>query len=84
MGFFSTLTDGNKEDHAEVNREVAAISAATVYAMETPGIRPEIVAAIIAAVSETMGTKKLAVRIRQTSNMWAVTGRQKLMDARQN
>jgi len=84
MGFFTALFDGNKEEQPDVNLlEVAAISAAAVYAAETPGIRPEIVAAIIAAVSETMGTKKLAVRIRQTNNMWAVTGRQKLMDARQ-
>ena len=84
MGFFDTLTDRTTDEQAEVRREVAAVSAAALYVMETPGIRPEIVAAIIAAVGEAMGTAKLAVRIRQTSNVWAVTGRQKLMDARQN
>ena len=83
MGFFKTLVDGTKKEQVDIQMEVAAISAATVYAVETPGICPEIVAAIIAAVSETMGTKKLAVRIRQTNSMWSVTGRQKLMDVRQ-
>ena len=47
------------------------------------GIRPEIVAAISASVYMLMGTRKLAIRIERSSDVWVVTGRQKLMDARQ-
>jgi len=65
-------------------KEAASISAAAAYSVKASGIRPEIVAAIVAAVCETMGTSKLAVQIRQTSPMWTVTGRQRLMDVRQN
>ena len=94
MGFFNALFNGEIDEQGHKNSlaldvssdaqmEAAAIAAATMYVVETPGVCPEIVAAIVAAVSETMGTKKLAVRIRQTSSMWAVTGRQKLMDARE-
>ncbi|MBP1765583.1 MAG: hypothetical protein H6Q65_2641 [Firmicutes bacterium] len=68
----------------EQTKEAASILAAAAYSVKAHGVRPEIVAAIVAAVCETMGTTKLAVRIRQTSPMWTVAGRQKLMDARQN
>jgi len=67
----------------KIHPEVMAAIAAAIYAIEAPGVRPEVVAAITAAIYAAMGTSKLAIRIARTNSMWTVTGRQKLMDARQ-
>ncbi|MEN6414469.1 MAG: hypothetical protein ABFC84_17160 [Veillonellales bacterium] len=48
--------------------------------IEANGVKPEVVAAIAAAVYAMVGTRKLALRIKQTSNIWALTGRQKNMN----
>ena len=45
-------------------------------------IPPEIVAVITASVYSYLGNKKLAIRIKRTSNLWTAAGRQKVMDAR--
>jgi hypothetical protein len=51
--------------------------------IDASSISPEIVAAITASVYVMTGRTNLVVKIRHTSNIWAATGRQKLMDARQ-
>ncbi len=51
--------------------------------IDAKGISPEIVAVIAASVYAMMGTANLAVRIKHTSDVWAIAGRQKLMDVRQ-
>ncbi|MGI6092106.1 MAG: hypothetical protein ACOYD5_03785 [Negativicutes bacterium] len=49
--------------------------------IDAKGVKPEIVAAITAAVYAMMGTRGLALRIKRTSNAWAQTGRQKNMNS---
>lgn len=48
--------------------------------IDAKDVKPEIVAAIAAAVYAMMGTHGLALRIKRTSNVWALTGRQKNMN----
>lgn len=45
------------------------------------GIKPEVVAAIAAAVYQMMGTELVAMKIKQPSLAWAVAGRQKNMNS---
>ena len=48
--------------------------------IDAKNVSPEIVAAIAAAVAEMTGNKIVAIRIK-TSEVWATTGRQKLMNS---
>ena len=61
-----------------VSPELIAAIAASMYVKDDAAV----IAAITAAVYEMMGTTNLVVKIRRTSNNWAVCGRQKLMDSR--
>ncbi|EAX48137.1 hypothetical protein TcarDRAFT_1684 [Thermosinus carboxydivorans Nor1] len=60
---------------------IAAISASVnmVLADESD---PAVVAAVVAAIAHAQGGVR-AVRFKRTNNIWAVTGRQKIMDSRQ-
>lgn len=49
--------------------------------IEANGVKPEVVAAIAAAVYAMMGTSGLALRIKRASNAWALAGRQKNMNS---
>lgn len=85
MGFLDALFGGGKEAEApkpKKEKKAAAPSPAPAH-VEAPGISPEVVAVIAAAVCAFAGTGQLAIRIRHTSNVWALTGRQQLMDGRQ-
>jgi len=48
--------------------------------IDAKGVSPEIVAAITAAVTAMLGTGAVAIRIKP-STVWAMTGRQKLMNS---
>jgi len=61
---------------------VAAIAASISCVMDT-NLTAELLAAITAAVVHHSGGAAGAVRIKRTSNAWALSGRQKLMDVRQ-
>jgi hypothetical protein len=62
---------------------VAAIAASINCVMDDTSISAEFLAAITAAVVHHSGGTH-AVRIKHTSNAWAMSGRQKLMDSRQS
>jgi hypothetical protein len=49
--------------------------------IDAKAVKPEVVAAIAAAVYAITGTQELALRIKRASNVWALTGRQKNMNA---
>lgn len=61
---------------------VAAIAAGIYCAMDDTNLSAELLAAITAAVVHHAGGAH-AVKIKRTSNAWAMSGRQKLMDVRQ-
>ena len=61
---------------------VAAIAASISCVMDDTEISAELLAAITAAVVHHSGGVH-AVRIKRTSNAWAMAGRQKIMDSRQ-
>ena len=61
---------------------VAAIAASINCVMDDTSISAELLAAITAAVVHHSGGAH-AVRIKRTSNAWAMSGRQKIMDSRQ-
>jgi hypothetical protein len=61
---------------------VAAIAASISCVMDDTNISAELLAAITAAVVHHSGGAH-AVRIKRTSNAWAMAGRQKIMDSRQ-
>lgn len=48
--------------------------------VDAKDVKPEVVAAIAAAVTAMMGTGNLAIKIT-TSVAWAAAGRQKLMNS---
>lgn len=60
---------------------IVSIGRPRVWATEPPS--PEVAAVIAAAIYAAMGTANLALRITRTSNAWAATGRQKIMDGRE-
>jgi uncharacterized ion transporter superfamily protein YfcC len=66
-----------------INPEIiAAIAASINCVMDDTEISAELLAAITAAVVHHSGGAH-AVKIKRTSNAWAMSGRQKLMDVRQ-
>ena len=67
---------------AGLNPEIVAAIAASISMMEDTSISAELLAAITAAVVHHSGGAH-AVRIKRTSNAWAMSGRQKIMDSRQ-
>ena len=67
---------------AGISPEIVAAIAASISMMDDTSISAELLAAITAAVVHHSGGAH-AVRIKRTSNAWAMSGRQKLMDARQ-
>ena len=67
---------------AGLNPEIVAAIAASISMMDDTSISAELLAAITAAVVHHSGGAH-AVRIKRTSNAWAMSGRQKLMDSRQ-
>ena len=67
---------------AGLNPEIVAAIAASIAVMDDTSISAELMAAITAAVVHHSGGAH-AVKIKRTSNTWAMSGRQKLMDSRQ-
>ena len=66
-----------------INPEIVAAIAASIHCvMDDTNVSAELLAAITAAVVHHSGGTH-AVRIKRTSNAWALAGRQKLMDVRQ-
>lgn len=52
--------------------------------IDAPGIRPEIVAVIMASICTMYGSgEKLVIKIKHSSESWKMAGRQKVMDIRQ-
>jgi len=49
--------------------------------IDAKGVKPEVIAAITAAVYAMMGTHNLALRVKRNSNAWALAGRQKNMNS---
>lgn len=68
---------------AGIHPEIVAAIAASISMMDDTSISAELLAAITAAVVHHSGGAH-AVRIKRTSNAWAMSGRQKLMDGRQS
>ena len=69
-------------ESAGINPEIVAAIAASINMMDDTSISAELLAAITAAVVHHSGGAH-AVKIKHTSNVWAISGRQKLMDSRQ-
>jgi hypothetical protein len=65
-----------------INPEIVAAIAASISMMDDTSISAELLAAITAAVVHHSGGAH-AVKIKRTSNAWAMSGRQKIMDSRQ-
>lgn len=66
-----------------ISPEIVAAIAASISMMDDTSISAELLAAITAAVVHHSGGAH-AVKIKRASNAWAMSGRQKLMDARQS
>lgn len=98
MGFFDSLFGGGKKEVAPKKKKaapaavettvetgikpevIAAISASINMVMSDD----EMIAAIAAAIHHAGGAGTgLGLRIRRSSDAWAVAGRQKIMDSRQ-
>ncbi len=67
---------------AGVNLEIVAAIAAGIAVMDDTSVSAELLAVITASVVHHSGGAH-AVIIERTSNVWAMSGRQKLMDSRQ-
>ena len=67
---------------AELNPEIVAAIAASINCVMDTSVNAELLAAITAAVVHHSGGGVRAVKIQHTSNAWALSGRQKLMDSR--
>ena len=67
---------------AEMNPEIVAAIAASINCVMDTSVNAELLAAITAAVVHHSGGGVHAVKIHRTSNAWAQSGRQKLMDSR--
>lgn len=67
---------------AELNPEIVAAIAASINCVMDTSVNAELLAAITAAVVHHGGGGVHAVKIHRTSNAWAQSGRQKLMDSR--
>lgn len=89
MGLFDSLFGGNQK--AKPNKKEQFVSAvATTAKNENAEIKPEIVAAIMASLRCVMDTNSTtgyssqahSAKAEYSSSIWAITGRQKIMDAR--
>ena len=67
---------------AGLNPEIVAAIAASISMMDDTSISAELLAAITAAVVHHSGGAH-AVRIKRTSNAWAMKKKKKIMDSRQ-
>lgn len=62
--------------------EVVAAISASINTILADDADPAVMAAIVAAIAHAQHGS-LAVKFRRTNNVWAATGRQKIMDSRQ-
>ena len=97
MGFFDSLFGGGKKQKAPKKKTAApvAVEAAEegikpeVIAAITASVNmvmsdDEMIAAIAAAIHHAGGAGSgLGLRVKRSSDAWAISGRQKLMDSRQ-
>ena len=67
---------------AGLNPEIVAAISASINCVMDTSVNAELLAAITAAVVHHGGGGVHAVKIHRTSNAWAQSGRQKLMDSR--
>lgn len=91
MGLFDSLFGGDQK--AKPNKKEPFAAAVTgADKNESAEIKPEIVAAIIASLSCVMDANSSmscsssqvhAAKAEYSGSIWAITGRQKMMDARQ-
>lgn len=96
MGLFDSLFGRNPKSEAELQKQLGpAVVEKTPAGTVSTELKPEIVAAIAASISCVIDTGVsaemavhsseigYAIRNDYTSSAWALTGRQKMMDARQ-
>ena len=92
MGFFGSLFGGGNKTETVAEEKVVATPVAAPVAT---GVQPEVIAAITAGVYAVMaddaemiaaikhaGGGVPVVRIKRANNLWAISGRNDLMDAR--
>lgn len=87
MGFFDALFGGGNKNESKKTEpasrgETERSSAEGAQAVET-ALGPELIAVIAAAAYSAMATQRISLRISRANRVWAATGRQKIMDARQ-
>jgi len=81
MGFLDGLF--GKKPAEKRRKKVASQQQPTVVPIEdTKEDIEEVVAVIAAAVYQMMGTTDVALKITRGNNVWALAGRQQLMDRR--
>ena len=81
MGFLDGLF--GKKPVKKRRKKLASQPQPTVVPLEdTKEDMAEVVAVIAAAVYQMMGTTDVAVKITRGNDVWALAGRQKLMDTR--